>query len=326
MHYLMDDFASTTSTTTVQARRSRPRPLTVVVPGRLRLRVAPPSPLFGRANEHISAEPFPEFVDPCPPVKAEPLHCILHCEDNVCKRMVAGDIPMPSCRCGDDVDQFSPRVNTPMIKGPAISLGDTIFETILESASYMEAGQAMEIQRDDVRVLLEQFESIVMRRALANEEFMAIVRGHATYRPEAVAHDRVVHYLFELLSMYFERTMRDVDSRKVTADNLCAELKVYLYTGLADWMFRYSNRFEFDEIMKEFHDDGRILLEIANFGMTGAVSKLWTECLDDVVRLFVWRHVQTAKAKASFKICIAGISVLGVYSITAGIAGLLGFW
>jgi len=321
MRYSMDDFTSATSTTTIQARRSRPSPLMVVVPGGLRLPVAPPSPILGFMDDDTTTEPFPEFVDPRPPVKAEPLHCILHCNDNVCWRMVEGDIPIPPCRCGDEIDQASPRVNT-----PTISLEDTIFDTILESSSYMEAGQAIEIQRDDAHILLEQLEPIVTRRALANEEFMAVVRGHAPNRPEAIARDKVVHYLFKLLSTYFERKMRGVDSHKMSAEDLRAELKVYLYTGLADWMYRYSNRFEFDEIMKEYHDDGRVLLEIANFGMTGAVLKLWTECLDDVVRLFVWRHVQTAKAKASFKICVVGLSVLGVYSITAGIAWLFGYW
>lgn len=326
MPYSMDDFTSATSTTTIQARRSRPRPLIVIVPGGLRLPVVPPSPLLGVIGEDTSTEPFPEFVDSCPPVKAETLHCILHCKDNVCQRMVAGDIPMPPCRCGDEIDQASPRVDTPMLKGPTISLEDTIFDTILESASYMEAGQAVEIQRDDACVLLEQFESIVTRRALANEVFMAVVRGHAPHNPEAVARDRVVHFLFKLLSTYFERTMRNVDSRKISAEDLRAELMVYLYTGLAEWMFKYTNQFDIDEMDKDFHYDGRVLLEIAKFGMTGAISKLWTECLDDVVRLFVWRHVQAAKARASFKICVAGISVLGVNSITAGIAWFFGYW
>lgn len=117
-------------TTTIQTRRYRPRKLTVKVPGGLLLPVASPSPLFTGINEDIDVEPFPEFFDPCPLIKADPLHCVLHCNHDICKRLDEfGKCELP-CRCGDDVSRKEILVTTPLPKGPIISLDETIFATI----------------------------------------------------------------------------------------------------------------------------------------------------------------------------------------------------
>jgi hypothetical protein len=75
MPYTMEDFmsASSASTTTIQARRSRAN-LTVTLPGRIRLPVAPPSPLWDGMDTDTDTEPFPDFVDICP--LPELSHCI----------------------------------------------------------------------------------------------------------------------------------------------------------------------------------------------------------------------------------------------------------
>jgi hypothetical protein len=302
----MDDFASVP--TTVQARRSRPQKLTIDIPGGIRMPVAPPSPFFDGMNEDINTEPFPDFIDPCLTVMAEPLHCILHCKDSVCKHMVKKDITMLPCRCGDEVDQKSTLVISPPLNGPAISLDGAIFATIKDVELDIDTDQTIEIQQHDARNLLEQFKILVTRRAFANEEFMSTVRGEAPCGPEDAARDLIISPLFKLLQMYLERTTRGTNSRTITPQDLGAELKVYLYTGLAEWINEHSNYWERQEILENCPGK-RLVLEAANFGMPGAVSKLWVECLDNVVRLFVWRHVQVQKAKANQKVRLLGLSV-----------------
>jgi hypothetical protein len=316
----LDDFMS--ATTAIQARRSRLQKLKVKVPGGLLLPVAPPSPISGINGEN-EVEPFPEYVDPCPPVKAEPLHCVLHCKHDICKLMIKfGKCVLP-CRCGDEVAQEEPVVTTPLSKGPIIALDETIFATIQDIESDINADQTIEIQREYARLLIEQFELYMARRILQNEGFMATMCAYAPRMPDRAAR-AIVADAFKLISLHIERAMQDVDSRKVTPRDLHAELKLYLWTGLEEWIDKYSRDPELREILGK--SDPRLTLEAANFGLAGAVSKLWTECLDDVVRLFIWRDAKVQKCKVKQSVFRFGLGALSMRFIVASLSHACWLW
>lgn len=163
--------------------------------------------------------------------------------------------------------------------------------------------------------MIEQFELCVARRALQDEEFIVTMRAYAPRAPECAARD-IVASAFKLISLHSERTMQDIDSRKVTPHDLRAELKVYPWTGLEDRIENHSKQWERDEILGS--TDPRFTLEAANFGLAGVVSKLWTECLDDIVRLFIWRDSQVRRCRANQAVGLFGMGTLSIYSIAAG--------
>jgi hypothetical protein len=316
----MGDFmsASSASTITIQARRSRPRNLMVTLPGRIRLPVAPPSPLWDGMDTDTETEPFPDFVDICPPIKAEPLHCVLHCQDSVCSRLVSYGRTLPPCRCGDEVFQPEPLASTPVVPAPEVSLDETIFAIIGEVTPKFET---IEIRRSDVRSLLDQLQTLVASRALADEDFMSTMRDHRPRKTNRAARS-VVNCAFSLISLYFDRTMRYNDRRYIAPQDLYAELKIYLSTGLQEWIQEYSNEWEQDVILDNVRDP-RTFLEGADFGFAGAVSKVWTECLDDVVRLFIWHDAEIQRRKFIVAIVLDwGISWMS--SIVASILCLRG--
>jgi hypothetical protein len=293
MPYTMEDFmsASSASTTTIQARRSRAN-LTVTLPGRIRLPVAPPSPLWDGMDTDTDTEPFPDFVDICPPARAEPLHCILHCQDSVCSRLVSYGLTVLPCRCGDEVFQPEPLASTPVVPAPEVSLDETILAIIGEATPKF---QTIEIRRTDVRNLLDQLRTLVASRALADDDFMSTVRDHRPRETDRAARS-VVNFAFSLISLYFDRTMRYNDRRYIAPQDLHNELKVYLSTGLIEWIQKHSSEWEEDVIFDNIRDP-RTFLEGADFGFAGAVSKVWTKCLDDVVHLFIWHDTEIQRRK-----------------------------
>jgi hypothetical protein len=140
------------STTVTRERRPHSK-LTVVVPN-LCLPIAPPSPLFAGANEDINTEPFPTFEDPCPPVKSEPLHCVLHCKDAFCESIVRYKRPIPPCRC-EFKDMPSPmHPSFSKVIGPEVSLDETTFEAIELLRPQTDSEYIIDIRREDAcRVL-----------------------------------------------------------------------------------------------------------------------------------------------------------------------------
>ncbi|KAL5119193.1 hypothetical protein ACEQ8H_002903 [Pleosporales sp. CAS-2024a] len=318
----MQNLETANTTTTIQARRLQSSKLAIKVPGGLRMPIAPPSPFFDDMNTNTNTDVFPDFVDPYPPVKVESLHCVLHCQDSVCKHMVEYGIPVPPCRCGDEIEHKPPVVDTPPIKGPAILLDETILSALESAESDTNPNEMIFIRRDDVHTLLQQYEQIVVRRALADEAFMTALRESAPRRPEGAARDLVVSFLFRLLSLYFERTMRDVEIREVTPKQLRLELKVFLWSGMMDWVDRCCTEWEYDEIMDDCPET-HMILEAACFGLPGLVSQLWQGCLDDVVHSFTWRHEQTRKYRAKQTVLKLGSKVLGALVIHAGVAAIL---
>jgi hypothetical protein len=292
MPYTTENFtsASLSSRTTIQARRSPPKKLMITAPGYVSPDIGSISPLFGGIIEDADIEPFPEFVDPCPPVKAEPLHCILHCQDSICERLVYYGRRIPPCRCGDEVFQPEPLASTPITASPEISLDETIFATIHNLEVDVEM---IEIRRDDLPRLMSQFATIVLSRALMNKEFMATMRIHRPHQTNRAARG-IVAYVFKLIWLYFDRTIGDNERCTVAPRDLHAVLKMYFSTGLSEWIEENLDTWEQDVIFDNGLDP-RMVLECADFGLAGAVSKLWTDCLGDIVRLLIWRDAETRR-------------------------------
>jgi hypothetical protein len=160
-----------------------------------------------------------------------------------------GRCPLP-CRCGDEVDQEEPIVTTPLPIGPIIELDETIFDTIQSVESGIDADQIIEIQREDARLLIEQFELYVARRMLGNESLMATMRAHAPRMRDRAAR-AIIAFAFKLISLHAERTLGDVDSRKVTTRDLHAELQLYLSTGLREWIDKYSHNSKLKDVLDD---------------------------------------------------------------------------
>jgi hypothetical protein len=319
MPYTTADFllAISSSTTTIQARRSRPKNLSITAPDYVSPDIGSISPLFGGIVDDTDTDPFPDFEDPCPPTKAEPLHCVLHCQDDVCERLVYYGRNIPPCRCGDEVDQPEPLASTPMIAGPKIVLYETIFATVRGVEVDIDT---IEIRRDDLPILMSQFATLLMSRAVADEEFMATLRLHRPHKTERAARG-IVAYVFKLIWLYFDRTIGDSERCTVAPQDLYAVLKMYFSTGLHEWIEQQSSTWE-QEVILDNGLDPRMVLEEADFGLAGAVSKLWTQCLGDIVRLLIWRDAEVRRYKVGpvARICEFGTSWIN--SIVASMARL----
>jgi hypothetical protein len=116
-------------------------------------------------------------------------------------------------------------------------------------------------------------------------EVMGEMRATQLGEPHRVATE-VIMTAFDLISLYFRRTMKNDAVGRVIPGDLRVELNVYLLTGLVEWIQNYCTSWEQDEIFDEM-EDVRFVFEVARINPTGAVSDLWTECLDDIVGLLV---------------------------------------
>ncbi|KAF1916498.1 hypothetical protein BDU57DRAFT_516639 [Ampelomyces quisqualis] len=275
---------------TIQARRAHPNTLTVFVAARLRFPVASPSPLYPGMNEALNTEAFPDFVDLLSPGEAGTLHCIEHCSEDICRRMIASGHSVPPCRCGAEIVQEEQPVISPESIGPEINLTDGIFDTIVDISPVTEM---VKINRDDAHKLVAQFEPLVVLRALDDLEFMGEIRASQLGEPNRVATE-VIMTAFDLISLYFRRTMKNDAIRTVKPGDLRVELKVYLSTGLVEWIQDHCTQWEQDEIFDEM-EDVRFIFEAARMDLAGAVSDLWIECLEDIVGLFVWRDAEVRR-------------------------------
>jgi hypothetical protein len=195
-------------------------------------------------------EAFPDFVDTLPPTKAEPLHCIIHCFDDICKRMTPSGINIPPCHCSDDMAQEELPVSPPKFTGPGISLTDTIFDTILD---IVPAHEAVTINRKDEQDLVARLEPLVVLRTFDDMQFMNEIRALQPTDPVRVATE-VIMAAFDLISLYFCRTMKVNKTRTVQVVDPRAELKVYLSTGLVEWIQAHCAEREQDEIFGEMED------------------------------------------------------------------------
>ncbi|KAH7406538.1 hypothetical protein DE146DRAFT_647762 [Phaeosphaeria sp. MPI-PUGE-AT-0046c] len=279
---------------TLQERRFHPLHLTIKIPGVPQLPIALPSPSFASGNEEINMEPFPAFTDICPPLRAEAMHCILHCQNDICKRLTRYKTEFPPCRCGDEVFQNELSVCSPAVRGPKVTLDNMFMSAFQEDWS---PSNNIEIHRDDAQELMIKFESLVNRRVLLDKNFMSIVRAH--WKDAEDAAEDIVLTLFKLVEQYFDRTMRNDEVLSVTPRTLWAELKFYLSTGLEDWMIDFCQDWEHDVVVENSGGDPRLTLEAANFGLVGAVSKLWIDSLHDIVLLLVLRDARVREFAAA---------------------------
>ena len=101
MKFTIANFESATITT---APTCKPKPrLHITIPIiRVILPVAPPSPFFDGMNQDINTDPFPAFVDLSGALKdpdSEPIHCSVHCQMTICRRMRKKGIKVSECQC-----------------------------------------------------------------------------------------------------------------------------------------------------------------------------------------------------------------------------------
>lgn len=276
------------TTVTLQERRFHPLYLTVKVPGVPLLPIASPSPSFvGGDEEDINKEPFPPFTDICPPIKAEAMHCVVHCHNDICRRLTRYNIDIPPCRCGDEVFQDEQFVCTPPVRGPEITVDNMFVSAFDENWS---PTNEIRIRREDARKLMNKFEPLVTKCVLMDRYFMSIVRERWEDGEDA-AKD-IVLTLFMLIETHINRTMRNADIRSITPLTLRAESKFYLSTGLEDWINDYCEDWEREMVTENSGGDPRRTLEAADFGLAGTVSDLWVDCLNDIVLLFVLRDAR----------------------------------
>ena len=318
--------SSTTTTTTTQPRRNK-RNLTIVVPqpGKLRLPIAPPSPFFDGMNEDINTEPFPEFIDPCPPVKAEPLHCILHCSAEICTTLTDRGF-QAECRCGDEVFQPEVEVCTPpTFTVPVPELNKSIFHTAREVQEHTDPSQVIAIRHDDARKLLAALKKLIATRVTQDQDLLKKLRNYFPNREPKQIALAILEEFFNLMTLYLTRTLSTTNQRSLSVRDLRLELKLYAWTGFLDWIAEYCDiRTEEMVYHRMVHESD--IMETADFGLPGAVSKIWQGCLNDVVGVLVWRDEEVKKSKADGKIVCFGMAALGGYALAAGLAFVCGYW
>ncbi|KAF1846213.1 uncharacterized protein K460DRAFT_406433 [Cucurbitaria berberidis CBS 394.84] len=126
------------------------RPTRIVIPtGTVRLPVAPPSPFFDGMNTNINTEPFPDIgsdfkLDAAE--KAEPLHCVLHCQESVCKRMTLAGFDLPPCRCTFEDAQ---PVKVPASR-PKGHVDDPVMDALSVMGTHVVPSEELEIQQADI--------------------------------------------------------------------------------------------------------------------------------------------------------------------------------
>lgn len=291
------------NTVTLQELRFHPFYLTIEIPVWERLGIkavhgaaagsplypiAPPSPWYAGQNTDINLEPFPAFIDVCPPVKAEALHCVVHCLKDICRHLNHYK-DVPPCRCGDEIRQKEPMVTTPAIPRPELTFENMFQLALLDNVS---PDAEINIHRDDARKLISNFSKLARRRAINNNDFMTLARERWADPEDAAEH--VIFCLFKLVRKYFDRTMLDTEVRTIHADTLRAELKLYLSTGLDDWLNDFGTEWDRALLRDLSGGDPRFVLEAARLdpGIVGVIAKLWEDCLTDIVLLFVVRDAR----------------------------------
>lgn len=74
------------------------------------------------------------------------------------------------------------------------------------------------------------------------------------------------------------RTIRDEDLQR--------ELKLHAWTGFVEWVENHCDALTLKRIHHKKFCNARIM-ELADFGLAGAVSRVWWQCLDVVVGVLV---------------------------------------
>jgi hypothetical protein len=317
--YTEADFLAATSTAITKTRPRRRRHLTVAVPppGTLRLPVAPPSPFFDGMNEDINTEPFPDYFDEYPPSAK---HCHVHCWERVCRKITKKN-SHTTCMCREE-NKPKYKVSAPRFSFAARELEDEDLLVIRRAAAHAAPDALITITHTDAEILIRELEFLIADRMSENLEFLAVL---GAYWPNRVgSEDRVaiaiVEQFFNLVTLYLSHKLTPAAKPlTIIVDQLRADLKVYAWTGFAEWLNKYCDVRTVKKVHAQTGRDSSIM-EATDFGVPGAVSRLWLECLDDVVGVLVWRDEEVKRQKT----CRIAVAVMAAFAVFACVARGLG--
>jgi hypothetical protein len=298
------DFASATTTSTI----TRPqRPKRILIPtGNFRLPVAPPSPSpFDGIDDKTNTEAFPDFEDPFDRTShTEPLHCVLHCGESICNRMIDQDIKIPLCRCAFE----KPVVQALVGYRPPIQLDNRSVRSVRDIAAITEPSQEIDIHHDEVFRMLAILENSTSASAMHNHALTAALCLRFPGQEKALAL-RASETFFGGMHLYFSRTLRSSFHRNLTNQELRDELDVYLRTMLRDWVDMYYCGRDEDRVLQH---RAAARLQYATFGAPSAVLAFWRECVEDVVGRIVWRdeEVRRVKMESMAYMALLGLAVV----------------
>ncbi|KAH8723781.1 hypothetical protein GQ44DRAFT_709595 [Phaeosphaeriaceae sp. PMI808] len=273
----------------------------------LHLAIAPPSPRLGAEDEN-SETPTP-FPDMDPPAKAEPGHCIMHCTDDVCRRMTKKQGKIPPCSCGDEIEEdMYPSEPEPK---PKVQFESQTVRIIVDIESRYGSDRAIKFQRADIDPVLAPIRELMIQVAIADEDFLSALNGCLLFgRPmsKELTARRATQKFFSLVYEYFERTLRIDGVRTMTVAEFRTQFNLYIKTGMAEWIENHCDQ-ETNEAVFDCLDDPRAILEYANFGAPAAVAKRWHIYLDYVVGVLMWRDQVVRKYEASQIVALMKVGV-----------------
>jgi hypothetical protein len=308
--FTADDFLS--ASTTIN-RPKRPARLARPVK-QLRLPIAPPSPFFPGMNEVINTEPFPDFqefnlnsVD-----QAEPPHCILHCHNDICSRLAKRRRDPPPCHCA-----FEPKIDVAPLPPPQpeFRFDSALLKDMHEYSASADLDHELAIHLSDTRTMLSHFQSHATVRALNDTTFMTAMQQVHPENPNALAISTTQRF-FNIMHLYFTRTLQS-KHRTLTIRQLRAELNVYMWTMLQEWVEAYCDNATVAETYARHPCE---IAQVKASAAPGEVSKVWEQCVDEVVGLLVWRDEEVKQARIDR---IVGWSWLGCLGLLVGVVVLL---
>jgi hypothetical protein len=268
-------------------------------------------------NEDINTEPFPAYVD-----KFQPLakHCHVHCWERVCRK-IAKTATDKSCVCREE-NKTRKKYTGPRFSFVGRELEESDLRVIRRAAAHTAPDTPITITHTDAQILVRELEFLIADRMSENLEFLAVL---GAYWPNRVgSEDRVaiaiVEQFFNLVTLYLSRKLTPAaKSLTITVDQLRADLKVYAWTGFAEWLNKYCDVRTVKKLHAQKGRDSSIM-EAADFGVPGAVSRLWLECLDDVVGVLVWRDEEVKRQKT----CKIAVAVMAAFVVFVCVARGLG--
>lgn len=316
----MVKFTTTDYLSTAPKLDRRPRPSRLVIPSStLRLPIAPPSPYFDGMNTVINTEPFPDFstvLDLEPVEKAEPLHCVLHCQNSVCRTMVRAQSALPPCRCAfektRDEPEYVPSLGPPLL--------ENMMEKFGEIGELADGQQNIVVVTSDVLPLLADLANYSAACALRDEDLRMELRSAFTGQDVAAAIE-VSEMFFRGMRTYFNRTLCTLGGRNLTVHQLRSEVDVYIWTMYREWVSYHYDDATVDQLTCDGGLRGIVLH--ANYGAPGAVLRFWQECAYDVVGLVVWRDDEARRRIEEDGLKVFVLGQLGVYLLALGITPLL---
>jgi hypothetical protein len=175
-------------------------------------------------DDKTNTEAFPDFEDPFDLTPhTEPLYCVVHCGESICRRMVDRDLGIPPCRCAFE----KPVVQAPAGYRPPIQLDNRGIRTLRDIAAIAEPSQEIHLHHDEVFRMLAILENSASASAIHNHAVATALRTQFPGQ-EKVLTLRASETFFGGMHLYFSRTLRSSSHRTMTIQELRNELYVYL--------------------------------------------------------------------------------------------------